>query len=136
MERPGSVTVIGGLFFLVATYLITTGVLSWIAPDAISPALQAPIFYGRELDSPQTAISVGLGWALVGWGLFQLRSWARWCAVAILVLGIIGSVPSVSAAARTIGWRFAWTGSLLMLRVVVIWYLVQSPEIGEAFAKK
>jgi hypothetical protein len=136
MNRPGSVTVIAGVFFLVAAYLIAIGIVALAAPDAISPAMQAPVFYGRELDGPQTAISVGLGWALVGWGLFQLRGWARWCAVVILVLGIIGSVPSVSAAARTIGWRFAWTGSLLMLRVVVIWYLVQSPEISEAFGRK
>jgi hypothetical protein len=136
MQRPASITVIGSLFFLVAAYLVAIGALGLIAPGMILPSMQAPIFYGRELDTPQTSISVGLGWTLVGWGLFQLRSWARWCAVAIMVLGIAGSVPAVSAAARTIGWRFAWTGALLMLRVVVTWYLSQSPEIREVFSAK
>lgn len=135
MGRPASVSAIAGLFFLVAAYLVAMGGLGLVAPGVLSP-LEAPVFYGRELNNPQTAISVGLGWALVGWGLLQLRNWARWSAVVIMALGIAGSVPAVSAAARSIGWRFLWTGGELMLRVVVIWYLLQSPEVSEAFSRK
>jgi hypothetical protein len=132
MERPGAVTAIAGLFFLVAAYLIALGTLDFFLPGTLYE-WGAPVFYGRELDLPQTAISVGLGWALVGWGLLQLRSWARWCAVVIMILGIAGSVPAVSAAARGMGWRFVWTGSELMVRVVVTWLLARSPGVGEAF---
>jgi len=134
-ERPASVSVIAGLFFLVAAYLITLGGVDLIRPGTLFE-WGAPVFYGRELDTSQTAISIGLGWALVGWGLFQLRQWARWCAVVIMVLGIAGSVPAVSAASRSLGWRFAWTGSQLLLRVVVTWYLAQSPEVKNAFSGK
>ncbi len=135
-DRPASVSAIAGLFFLVAAYLIAIGVADIISPGTLSSVRGTGIAYGRELTGPQTAISVGLGWALVGWGLLQLRSWARWCAVAIMVLGIAGSVPAVSAAARTLGWGFLWTGSQLMLRVVITWYLLQSPEVAEAFKRK
>jgi hypothetical protein len=135
MVRPASVTVIAALFFLVAGYLIAVGVIDLVSPGTVS-LVGGPVTYGRELDGPQTAISVGAGWALVGWGLYRLKNWARWCALAILVIGVAGSVPAVSAAARDLGWRFAWYGAQMMVRIVAAWLLAASPEVGEAFAKK
>jgi hypothetical protein len=137
MERPASVTVIAGLFFLVAGYLITIGTLEFVAPGTtLSTARAAGITYGRELNGPQTALSVGAGWALVGWGLYRLRNWARWCAILIMVIGIAGSVPAVSAAARDLTWRFFFYGGQIMVRVVVAWYLAASPELIDAFARR
>jgi hypothetical protein len=136
MERPASVMVIAALFLLVAAYLIVIGFIEFISPGTISLARVAGVTYGRELNGPQTAISVGLGWALVGWGLYQLRNWARWCALVILVIGVAGSVPAVSAAARGITWRFFWLGAQIMVRIVVAWLLAASPEVAEAFVKK
>jgi len=137
MERPASVTVIAGLFFLVAGYLITIGIVEFVAPGTtLSTARAAGITYGRELNGPQTALSVGAGWALVGWGLYRLRNWARWCALLIMVIGVAGSVPAVSAAARDLTWRFFFYGGQIMVRVVVAWYLAASPELIEAFARK
>ncbi|MGD0990524.1 MAG: hypothetical protein ABR874_22175 [Candidatus Sulfotelmatobacter sp.] len=135
MVRPASVTVIAALFFLVAGYLIAVGVIDLVSPGTVS-LVGGPVTYGRELDGPQTAISVGAGWALVGWGLYRLKNWARWCALAILVIGVAGSVPAVSAAARDLGWRFAWYGLQIMVRIVVAWLLAASPEVVEAFVKK
>jgi hypothetical protein len=136
MERPVSVTVIAAFFFLIAVYLIVIGLIEFISPGTISLARVAGVAYGRELDGPQTAISVGLGWALVGWGLYRLHNWARWCALVILVIGVAGSVPAVSAAARDIGWRFFWVGAQVMVRIVMTWLLAASPEVVDAFVKK
>ena len=136
MERPASVTVIAALFFLVAGYLATIGVIELIAPGMFSTALGSGITYGRELTGPQTAISVGAGWALVGWGLYRLRNWARWCAILLVVIGVAGSVPAVSAAARDLTWRFWFYGAQIMVRVVIACYLTASPEVIEAFARK
>jgi len=136
MERPASVTVIAVLFFLVAGYLVTIGVIELVAPGTLSMALGAGITYGKELTGPQTAISVGAGWALIGWGLYRLRNWARWCAILIMVIGIAGSVPAVSAAARDLTWRFLFYGVQIMARVVIAWYLAASPELIEAFVRK
>ncbi|MGB8911286.1 MAG: hypothetical protein WCC85_03375, partial [Candidatus Sulfotelmatobacter sp.] len=63
MERPASVTVIAGLFFLVAAYLVAIGIIEFVAPGTLSTARTAGITYGRELDGPQTAISIGAGCA-------------------------------------------------------------------------
>jgi hypothetical protein len=136
MERPASVTVIAVLFSLVAGYLATIGIIELVAPGTLSMTLGAGVTYGRELTGPQTAISVGAGWALVGWGLFRLRNWARWCAILIMVIGIAGSVPAVSAAARDLTWRFLLYGVQIMVRVVIAWYLAASPELIEAFMRK
>jgi hypothetical protein len=135
MERPGSVTVIAGLFFLVAGYLIVVGVIEFAAPGTLALTRAAGITYGRELDGPQTAISVGAGWALVGWGVYRLKNWARWCAISLMVIGVTGSVPAVSAAARDLGWRFFFYGAQIMVRIVIAWYLVASPELVDAFRR-
>jgi hypothetical protein len=136
MERPASVTVIAALFFLVAGYLAALGIADFIAPGTMATTMRTGITYGRELSGPQTALSVGAGWALVGWGLYRLRNWARWCAMALMVIGVAGSVPAVSAAARDLTWRFFSYGVQIMVRVVIAWYLAASPEVVEAFVKK
>jgi hypothetical protein len=136
MERPASATVIASLFFLVAAYLITIGVVEFITPGTLAMTRATGITYGRELNGPQTAISVGAGWALIGWGLYRLQNWARWCAIILMVLGVVGSVPAVSAAARDINWRFVWYGAQILVRIVIAWLLAASPELIEAFVRK
>ena len=135
MERPVSVTVIASLFFLVAIYLVTIGIVEFVDPDTLSMGLGSPITYGRELNGLQAALSVGAGWALVGWGLYRVLNWARWCAIVIMVIGIAGSVPAVSAAARDLTWRFFWYGFQIMLRIVIAWLLAASPEVVDAFRR-
>jgi hypothetical protein len=136
MERPLSVTVIAVLFFLIAGYLLAIGIADLVAPGTLSMTMRTGITYGRELSSPQTALSVGAGWALVGSGLYRMRNWARWCAMILMVIGVAGSVPAVSAAARDLTWRFCFYGAQIMVRVVIAWLLAASPEVVDAFVKK
>jgi hypothetical protein len=136
MERPASVMVIAVLFFLVGGYLVAIGVADLVAPGTLSMTMRTGVTYERELNGPQAALSVGTGWALVGWGIYRLRNWARWCAILLMVIGVAGSVPAVSAAARDLGWRFFFYGLQVMVRVVIAWLLAASPEVVEAFARK
>jgi len=135
MDRPVSVTVIAALFFLVAAYLVAMGIIEFVAPGTLSMT-GTGVTYGRELNGPQTALSVGAGWALVAWGLYRLQNWARWCAMALMVIGVAGSVPAVSAAARDLTWHFFFYGFQIMVRVVTAWYLAASPDLIEAFVKE
>ncbi len=136
MARPASVTVIAVLFFVVAGCLIAVGIADLVSPGALSLTRAVGLTYGRELTTPQTAISTGAGWALVAWGLLELRRWARWCALVLMVIGVAGSVPAVSAAARDITWRFFYVGAQIMVRIVVAWYLAASPDLVDAFRRK
>ncbi|MGD0571214.1 MAG: hypothetical protein ABSA78_22705 [Candidatus Sulfotelmatobacter sp.] len=133
MERPASIAVIAVLFFLVAGYLVAIGIIEFVEPGTLALTRATGITYGRELDGAQTAISIGVGWALIGWGLYRLRNWARWCAIVLMVIGVAGSIPAVSAAARDLTWRFFWYGAQIMVRVIIAWILAMSPEVVEAF---
>jgi hypothetical protein len=133
MERPAGLSAIAGAFFLVAGYLCVVGGIEFTAPGTISPAMRAPFMYGRELAGPQSAILVGAGWAMVGWGLWRIQNWARWAAVVLMVLGIAAGVPAVSAASIDPGWRLVWYGGQMMAKVVAVWYLVFAPDAREAF---
>jgi hypothetical protein len=134
MERPAGITGIAILFFLTAIYLWAIGALKLLAPEAISLMRGAPLMYGLELAGPYMALLVGGGYALVGWGLFRLHNWARWAAMAVMVLGVWSLVPRISMA--EIGVAILWYGLQIALRVAVGWYLAQAPAVIDSFMKK
>jgi hypothetical protein len=134
MERPAAITGIATLFFLTAIYLWAIGAVKLLAPDAISLMRGAPLMYGLELAGPYMTLLVGSAYALVGWGLFRLHNWARWAAMAVMVLGVAALVPRISMA--ELGAPVLLYGFQIALRVAVGWYLAQAPAVIDAFAKK
>jgi hypothetical protein len=134
MERPAGITGIAILFFLTAIYLWTIAGVKLLAPEAISLMRGAPLMYGLELAGPYMTLLVGSGYALVGWGLFRLHNWARWAAMAVMVLGVWSLVPRISMA--EIGVAILWYGLQIALRVAVGWYLAQAPAVIDSFMKK
>ncbi len=134
MERPAAITGIAVLFFLAAIYLWAIGAVKLLAPDAISLMRGAPLMYGLELAGPYMTLLVGSAYALVGWGLFRLHNWARWAAMAVMVLGVAALVPRISMA--ELGAPVLLYGFQIALRVAVGWYLAQAPAVIDAFAKK
>ncbi len=90
--------------------------------------------YGLELAGPYMILLFGTGYALIGWGLFRLHNWARWAAMAVMVLAVYSLVPSISMA--ELGLPVFWYGLQIALRVAVGWYLAQAPAVVDAFAGK
>ena len=133
MQRPLGVTIIAILFGAAAVYLWSIAAVKLIVPDAISLMAGSRLMYGLELAGPYMAILVGAGYALVGWGLFRIRNWARWTAMAVMVIAVASLVPSISAA--ELGVPVIWYGLQIALRVAVAWYLAQAPAVVDAFAK-
>lgn len=88
--------------------------------------------YGLELAGPYMFLLCGLGYALIGWGLFRLQNWARWVAMLVMVVGVASLVPKVSMA--ELGLPVFWYGFQIALRVAVGWYLAQAPSVIDAFA--
>jgi hypothetical protein len=134
MERPAGITGIAILFLLAALYLCVIGIVKLLAPDAISLMAGRHFMYGLELAGPYMALLVGGGYALVGWGLFRLHNWARWAAMAVMVLGVAALVPRISMA--ELGAPVLLYGFHVALRVAVGWYLVQAPAVIDSFAKR
>ena len=134
MQRPAGVTVISILFFAAAINLWTIGVVKLVAPDAITLMSGAQFMYGLELAGPYMALLVGVGWALVGWGLFRLHNWARWAAMVVMVIGVAWLVPKISMA--ELGVPVFWYGLQIALRAAAAWYLAQAPAVIDSFAAK
>lgn len=134
MERPAGITGIAVLFFLAAMYLWVVGAVKLVAPDAISLMAGRHFMYGLELAGPYMTLLVGGGYALVGWGLFRLHNWARWAAMAVMVIGVASLVPRISMA--ELGAPVFWYGLQIALRVAAGWYLAQAPAVMDSFTKK
>jgi hypothetical protein len=134
MQRPAGLTFIAAVFSLAAIYLWTIAAVMLLAPGAIPLRSGAPLMYGLELAGPYMALLVGVGWALVGWGLFRLHHWARWAAMLVLTIGIASLVPKISMAA--LGFPIFWYGFQIALHVALGWYLAQGPAVVDAFASK
>jgi hypothetical protein len=135
MQRTAGVTLAAILFFLAAAYLFVIGVLMLIRPGIVSMRLGEPLLHGLELAGPYMFLVVGAAGAIIGWGLLRLNSWARWAAIVAAIAGIVMLVPSVSAVATDFRWSLLWAGSGIMVRMALVWYLLQE-RVRAAFTKR
>jgi hypothetical protein len=131
---PAGVTTIAIAFFLAAAYLGFLGVIMLAFPGAVSMALGARLLSGLELAGPFMFLLMSGAAAMTGWGLLRLNIWARRIAIVVGFVGVVMLVPSVSAAAVDLRPSFFWAGLGLIVRVMIVWYLYQSP-VAERFSK-
>jgi len=130
---PTGVTTIVMLFFLAAAYLGLLGVVMLAAPGVVSMALGAPLLSGLELAGPYMFLLMAGAGALIGWGLLWLNNWARRAAIVVGFIGVVMVVPAVSAAAVDFRPALLWGGLGIVVRVMIIWYLYQTP-VAERFS--
>ena len=135
MQRPAGVTSAAILFFLAASYLFVIGALMLTRPGMLSMRLGDPLLHGLELAGPYMFLVVAAVGAIIGVGLLRLNYWARWAAIVAAIAGVVMLVPSVSAAAVDFRWSLLWTGLGVVLRVAIVWYLLQEP-VRAAFTKR
>src|SRR6266700_2141407 len=98
MQRPLGITIIAFLFGAAGIYLWVVGVTRLVAPNAISLMIVSRFMFGRELAGPYMILLFGIGYALIGWGIFRLHNWARWAAMAVTVISVASLVPAISMA--------------------------------------
>ena len=120
--RPTGVAVIAFAFLLASAYLLAAGGLMLFRPGLVGMAAGAVLFL----------LIAALGLA-ISWGLFHLHNWARRVAALAAIAGIVLLVPRISddAVSLRVG-RLAWAALQLVLRVLIVFYLYQSP-VREAF---
>jgi hypothetical protein len=134
MSRPTGVTSIAIIFFLTAIYLGGIGGLMLVSPGTVSMAAGASLLGGLELAGPYMFLLIAGVAALIGWGLLRMQSWARRLTILVAFAGFVMLIPSVSAAAVDFRWSLVTGGLGIIVRVVVIWYLWQTPT-AEQFHK-
>ena len=131
MTRPAGVRAIVALFAAVTAYLLIIGLIMLVAHGQLSMALGAPLLFGLELAGPYMFLLMASVGALIAWGLWRLNNWARRVAVIIAMVGVVLLVPKVSNAASTAQYSNLAVGGLqIIVRVLVAWYLYQSPVVN------
>jgi hypothetical protein len=133
-RRPVGVTAVAVVFSLAGVYLILIGGLMLVLPGVVSMTVGSPLLSGLEVAGPYMFWLVGAAGVGIGFGLLRLNNWARRLAVLAALLGAVMLVPSVSAAAVDFRPGLLWSGFGVVIRVVMVWYLYQSP-VAETFRK-
>jgi hypothetical protein len=133
-RRLVGVTAVAIIFFTAAGYLILLGLLILAVPGAVSMTMGAPILNGLELAGPYMFLLVGAVGAAIGFGLLRLNNWARRVAILASLVGMVMLIPSVSAAAVDFRPALFWNGLGVIVRMVVVWYLYQTP-VAETFQR-
>jgi hypothetical protein len=134
MERPTGVTAIAAILFLAATYLGAVGGIMLAWPGAVSMAAGASLLGGLELAGPYMFLLAAAIATLIGLGLLRMQSWARRLAILAAFAGFVMLIPSVSAAAIDFRWSLLTGGLGIIVRMVIVWYLWQTP-VAEQFKK-
>jgi hypothetical protein len=131
-QRSGGVTAAAVIFFIAAGYLIVLGGLILALPGAVSMTMGSPILNGLELSGPYMFLLIGGVGAAIGFGLLRLNNWARRAAILVSLVGMVMLIPGVSAAAVDFRPALFWNGLGVIVRMVVVWYLYQTP-VAETF---
>src|ERR1700751_687380 len=134
MHRPVAVTIVSLLLCAAALYLWTVGTTLLIWPGTVSLMSANQLMHGLELAGPFMMLLFGTGYALVGWGMFRLRNWARVIVILLIVIRVAVLVPKISMA--ELGVPILWYGLQIALQVALAWYLTQAPSVMDAFTQK
>ena len=144
MGRPVGVTILAILNFIGAVFCLLGGIgmilgggfIASMLSQGQSSAGAAGILAGLGAAAGVFIIIVGGVSALVGFGLWKLKEWARVVSIvlygisaALQLLGLLGSLAHFNAFA--VIWSVFWVA----VDAFVIWYLLK-PEVKAAFQQR
>ncbi|HEV2114235.1 MAG TPA: hypothetical protein VGR50_08795 [Terriglobales bacterium] len=145
MQRPTGVTVIAILQFLAAGVLLLGGIAFMVGMGAMG-AVMAQRGAGGGPGGMGMGVLAGLGallgvvlvalavlYGITGFGMWNLKNWAR--IVTLIFTGLGAIFHGFSMLASLIHFHiFAliWGGMWLAVHVLIIWYLLQ-PDVVRAF---
>ena len=136
MTRPPGVTGVAALFFVVAAYLATVGVLMLVRPGLVPMSAGAPLLGGMEVAGPYAFLLVAAFAGLVGYGLLRLNNWARRAAIVAALVGLVLVIPALSSSVAAFRFRtLASSAAAVIVRTMILWYLYQ-PSVRDAFERK
>ena len=90
--------------------------------------------YGLELAGPFMMLLFGVGYAVVGWGLFRLHNWARVVVILLMIISVASLVPRISMA--ELGIPLFGYGVQIALRAALGFYFASAPSVMDAFARQ
>ena len=142
MERPLGVTILAILHFIGVFFAICAGLLMILGMGFFAAALAR----AANIGSGGAGIIAGLGVVLaifafigaaisglIGWGLWNLKNWARITAIVFAVLGMLGGAAGLMWALMHFNPVFMTTAIVRAgIAALIFWYLNQ-PHVKTAF---
>jgi hypothetical protein len=142
MGRPVGVTILAILNFIGAAFCVLFGIAMILGGGVIATMLSqqgagaSGILAGLGAAAGVFIIIIGGIGALVGFGLWKLKGWARIVSIvlygisaALQLLGLVGSLAHFNAFA--VIWSVFWVA----VDAFIIWYLLK-PEVKSAFQQR
>jgi len=142
MERPLGVTILAILHFIGVFFAICAGLLMILGMGFFAAALAR----AANIGSGGAGIIAGLGVVLaifafigaaisglIGWGLWNLKNWARIVSLVFAVLGMLGGAAGLMWALMHFNPVFMTTAIVRAgIAALIFWYLNQ-PHVKTAF---
>jgi len=141
MGRPVGVTILAVLNFIGAAFCLLGGIAVILGGGVIASLLSqqgagaSGILAGLGAAAGVFIIIIGGIGALVGFGLWKLKGWARIVSIVLVgingafqLLGLLGSLAHFNAFA--VIWSVFWVA----IDAMIIWYLLK-PEVKAAFQR-
>jgi uncharacterized membrane protein (DUF2068 family) len=147
MARPVGVTILAILDFLGAVFCILAGLGFMLSGGMIAAMLSQNSQLSSQIPAGVAGIVGGLGVgvgvgmlilavinALLGWGLWKLKNWARVITLIFTVLGGLSLALCVLLSLVHFSLLgIIWYGFWLAIYGLIIWYLLK-PDVKRAFA--
>jgi hypothetical protein len=125
--RPVPITILSIFSLQAATYLTTVAATMLLRRDYFSFTAGASLLAGFETAGPFAFLIGAATYALVAYGLWTLRNWARHAAIGLAALHAILALPKVSENAISLSVpRLALTGLPIIVAAALIFYLSKS----------
>lgn len=125
--RPVPITALSILSLTAAAYLIAVASTMFLNWDTFSFTAGASLLAGFETAGPFAFLIGAAVYALVAYGLWTLRNWARHAAIGLAALHAVLALPKVSENAISLSIpRLALTGLPVIVAAALIFYLSKS----------
>jgi hypothetical protein len=125
--RPAPITALSITSLAAAAYLTTVATTMLLNRDTFSFTAGAPLMAGFETAGPFAFLIGAAFYALVAYGLWTLRKWARHATISLAALQAILALPKVSENAIALNFpRLVVTGLPMMATATLIFYLSKS----------
>ncbi len=134
--RPLPITALSILSLAATIYLITVGASMLLNWDTFSFKAGALLLAGFETAGPFAFLIGAAAYALISYGLWTLRNWARYATIGIAALQAILALPKVSEDAIGLSFpHLAIEGLPMIVAAALIFYLAK-PSATALFQKK
>lgn len=139
MNRPVGVTILAILDFIGAAFCLLGGIGMILGGGFVASMLSqqgqggAGILAGLGAAAGVLIIIIGGVSALVGFGLWKLKGWARIVSIVLFAISaVMQLIGLLGILAHFNVFAFVWTVFWIAVDVFVIWYLLK-PEVKAAF---